>query len=712
MSKRLASQLALVAGLTLIYVAAGRLGLRLAFVNASATAVWPPTGIALAAFVVLGYRIWPAILLGAFLVNVTTSGDVATSVAIAVGNTLEGLVGAYLVNRLAHGRHVFERARDIFVYVLLACIISTTISATVGVTSLTLSGLAAWADYGPIWLTWWLGDAVGAILVAPVLVLWTMNPRVRWNRRHGVEAILLCLSALLVATMVFGGLSHLGTQHYPLEFLILPIIVWAAFRFDQRAAATLALGLSGIAIWGTLTGFGPFARESPAEALLLLQAFMGIIAITGLGLAAVVAERQQVEAALRRSRDDFEVQVEQRTAELRAANAELAQAARLKDEFMANMSHELRTPLTSILGLAELLREEIYGGLNRKQDEALQRITESGQHLLEMINGILDLGKIEAGQMELYFEPVEIVAIAQTSVHLLSQSAKQKGVRVVTSFDHTVQLLHADARSLKQILVNLLANAVKFTPAGGQVGLDIVGDTAQGIVSCSVWDTGIGIAEEDLARIFEPFVQLDGRLARAYGGTGLGLALVARMVDLNGGSIAVTSRMGHGSRFTVALPWNQAAAAPASQKDTPAPAGVAVSAPASLIRQPLVLVAEDNPINLIAVTDCLIAKGYRVVVAHDGAEAVIQAHAARPNMIVMDIQMPKMDGLEAIRRIRADATLMAVPIIALTALVMPGDRERCLAAGAHVYLSKPVRLGELVTTIQAHYAAGTPHLDP
>jgi CheY-like chemotaxis protein len=286
----------------------------------------------------------------------------------------------------------------------------------------------------------------------------------------------------------------------------------------------------------------------------------------------------------------------------------------------------------------------------------------------------------------------------------LSHSAKQKELQVVTSFDHTVQQLHADARCLKQILVNLLANAVKFTPAGGQVGLDIVGDTAQGIVSCTVWDTGIGIAEDDLTRIFQPFVQLDGRLTREYGGTGLGLALVARMVDLHGGSIAVTSRVGQGSRFTIALPWHQPAVAPAPHENIPAPTGAAAGAAASAAQQPLVLVAEDNPANLIAVTDYLIAKGYRVVVAHDGAEAVTQAHEARPDMIFMDIQMPNMDGLEAIRRIRADATLVAVPIIALTALVMPGDRERCLAAGANGYLSKPVRLGELVTTIETHYA--------
>src|SRR5262245_16971754 len=349
MSKRLVSQLALLASLMLIYIAAGKLGLRLAFVNASATAVWPPTGIALAAFVVLGYRIWPAILLGAFLVNVTTSGVVATSIAIAVGNTLEGIVGGYLVNRFAHGRHVFEHARDIFTYVLLACIVSTTVSATVGVTSLTLSGLAAWANYGPIWLTWWLGDAVGALMVAPVLMLWAMNPRVPWNRNRSLEVVLLCLSALFVALIVFGGLFRLGIEHYPLEFLMLPLIVWAAFRFGQRGAASLALGLSGIAIWGTLAGFGPFAQESAHEALLLLQAFMGTIALTGLGVAAVVAERQQAKEAAERAAE--------RTLRLQQVTAALSEA-RTPDQVAQVILREGRAAIGAAAGAVFGLTED------------------------------------------------------------------------------------------------------------------------------------------------------------------------------------------------------------------------------------------------------------------------------------------------------------------------------------------------------------------
>src|SRR4029079_3852847 len=184
--RRLFANLVLPAILAVVYFGAAKLGLALAIVNVSATAVWPPTGIALAALLVLGKRVWPGILLGAFLANATTAGSVTTSLAIALGNTLEALIGAHLINRFARGRRVFERTRDIFTFVILAAIMSTAVSATVGVSILCLGGLADWANYGPIWLTWWLGDAVGALVVTAPLVLWSMHPRVRWSLKQAL----------------------------------------------------------------------------------------------------------------------------------------------------------------------------------------------------------------------------------------------------------------------------------------------------------------------------------------------------------------------------------------------------------------------------------------------------------------------------------------------------------------------------------------------
>src|SRR5216117_951605 len=286
--------------LTGVYVLAGKFGLSLAFVHASASAVWPPTGIALAATLLLGYRVWPALFLGAFLVNVTTAGSVWTSLGIAGGNTLEGLLGAFLVQRFANGRRVFNRARDIFAFAALAGLLSTAVSATIGVTSLSLGGYASWERFGAIWLTWWLGDVAGALVVAPVLVLWGTDRTVRLTRAAALELALLLGSVVVVGGAVFGGVGSAWARDYPVEFLCIPLLILAAFRFGPRDAATCVVLLSAIATWGTSRGAGPFVWNTPNESLLLLQTFMGTMAMVTLPLAAVVAERGHAEAALAR----------------------------------------------------------------------------------------------------------------------------------------------------------------------------------------------------------------------------------------------------------------------------------------------------------------------------------------------------------------------------------------------------------------------------
>ena len=293
-----------VLGLAAIYLLAGKLGLLLAFVHASATAVWPPTGIALAAFLLLGYRVWPGIFLGAFLVNLTTAGSVATTLGIATGNTLEGLAGAYLVNRFAHGAHAFDRPQDVFKFAALAALASTTASPFFGVTSLALGGYADWAEYGRIWLTWWMGDAGGALIVAPVLLLWGQDPRVHWSLAQVKEVGLVLATLVLVGLAVFGGVLPNAIETYSSALLCIPVLVWTAFRFGPRETATAMLLLAGIAIWGTLSGFGPFARENQNESLLLLQSFMGVIPVMTLAVAAGVVEQRRAEAARTREEAD------------------------------------------------------------------------------------------------------------------------------------------------------------------------------------------------------------------------------------------------------------------------------------------------------------------------------------------------------------------------------------------------------------------------
>ena len=251
--------------LAAVYFLAGKLGLSMAFVHPSSTAVWPATGIALAAFLILGYRVWPGIFVGAFLVNITTAGSVLTSLGVATGNTLEGLVGAYLVLRFANGRRAFDRASDTFRFAALV-LASTTIAATIGVTSLSLGGYAAWAQYREIWLTWWLGDAVGGMLVAPLLILWISDFRLRFKWREYAELLALLVGLVLTAQIVFTGLFLRVPRNFPLEYLCIPFLIWAAIRFGQREAATATAVLSGIAIAGTHARVGVF-RDRFAQRL-------------------------------------------------------------------------------------------------------------------------------------------------------------------------------------------------------------------------------------------------------------------------------------------------------------------------------------------------------------------------------------------------------------------------------------------------------------
>lgn len=541
-------------------------------------------------------------------------------------------------------------------------------------------------------------------------------------------------------------------------------------------------------------------------------------------------ERRQAQEELTHERNSLARRVAERTADLSRANQELARAVRAKDDFLTNMSHELRTPLNAILALSEGLIEQVRGPLNERQMRSIHNIETSGRHLLSLINDILDLSKVEAGQMELQREIVVIQDICEASLLFIKEQASKKQLRVGFTLNDEHSSVMADPKRLKQILVNLLSNAVKFTPAGGSVELAVDADPDAGLIRFVVRDTGIGITPEGMARLFQPFIQLDSGLSRQHEGTGLGLALVRRLAEMHGGSVSVESEPDHGSCFTVVLPYTPhraASVAPSAEvletnahaafhaaliiedsesageqlaryleelniravvhsragdaleraaairpdiifldlqmpdqsgwdvlarlKADPilhaipviivsvvddrkhgAEAGAAgylvkpISrelvrralaavvalpnelavtgsiAPQSVAASPAprILMAEDNEVNIIAVGDYLQDRGYQVVIARNGREALLLAEETKPDLILMDIQMPEIDGLEVIRRLRATVAFVTVPIIALTALAMPGDRERCLAAGASAYVTKPVSPRGLVQTIE------------
>ena len=393
---------------------------------------------------------------------------------------------------------------------------------------------------------------------------------------------------------------------------------------------------------------------------------------------------------------------------LRNINKELEHALRVKDEFLANMSHELRTPLNGILGFSEILLSNDFGALSERQKKYVASIESSGKHLLGLINDLLDLAKIEAGKLELLPENVIISELCQSSLMFVKQMALKKNIQLAFKQDIDTPFLIGDQRRLKQILVNLLSNAVKFTPENGKVTLRVFADTQNNGFNFSVEDTGIGISAEDLKRLFTPFTQVDTSLTRQNEGTGLGLALVQKLAELHGGGVTVKSEVGRGSMFTLCIPGIHTTGFDAKNADQNMDENIVETTQSKTTHKGKILLAEDIESNIEIFRDYLVFQGYELFYAMNGQEALDQAKQVLPDLILMDIQMPVMDGLEAIRRLRTDPRFATVPIIALTALAMAGDRERCLEAGATEYVSKPVNLKKLTKMIQVLLEAKRP----
>jgi signal transduction histidine kinase/CheY-like chemotaxis protein len=662
-----------------VYFLAGKLGLSLAFVNASATAVWPPTGLAIAALLLFGAQLWPAILIGALAVNLTTSGHLPSSVGIAIGNTLEAVFATYLVQRWARGRNAFERPQDVLRFALFAAIVAPLVSATIGVASLGSSGLARWSDFGPIWLTWWLGDASGALLVAPAVVLWVTN-RVALPPERLAEATLVGVGAVATALLIFAGLQPASVQHLPVAFLTFPVLVWAAFRFGPRGAATVTLAIGGIAVWGTLHGFGPYALGSPNESLLVLQTFMAVAAVTSLVLGAAVLDQRRAETRL--------LAIEQQS----RRSAE--EGTRLREEFLSVATHELRTPVAAVSGYAQLAERALAAGRDDRLGDAVGSIVRQSRRLAALITQLLDASHVQAGRFEIDPHLTDVSAIAVWAVdaaRMGDDGRHQWDVRIDRG-------IHAEVDPLRweQLLMNLLDNAIKYSPARRSITVTLT-DARRGWLSLGVADEGKGIKPDRIAHIFERFYRAHDD--PALSGLGLGLYIAREIAERHGGQIEVSSVEGQGTEFTVTLPTR--AAVPV-EDSPPVPDAEPTSVSQSHRR---VLVIDDEADVRMLVETVLRDSGQVVTSAENGEEALALAAREPPDLILLDKLMPVMDGTAFAKAYRA-AVAHPAPIVAFCA---SRDAEAWASSiGAVAHVGKPFDLSELDRTVRRELdAAGS-----
>jgi PAS domain S-box-containing protein len=659
-----------------VYFVGAEVGLSLASLHQNVTPVWPPTGIAIASVLIFGPRVLPGIFIGALAANLATSLPIPFTVGIATGNTLEALTAWFLLRRSKHWRNSFDSVGEVLTFIVYAAVLATLVSATIGSLSVWLGDPTQAERFVPLWLTWWMGDGFGALIFTPLIISWSSSRLI--NSEDMPEIASLFVLLVIMVLIVFGGWFPGPVKTYPLAYLCLPCLLWAALRFDQRIVTSGIVLITAVAVWGARQGYGPFIQPSRNVTLLLLVSFVGTSSLMTLLVAAVTSERRRAEAekwklgselAVHRRRvedivqhvpgvvweawgkpdaenqridfvsshvekllgysaeewlstpnfwlsivhpddkeraaaeaaaifasgkggtsrfrwlhkDGREVWVESQSIVVSAENgpagmrgvtmditaavkaeierAELLEresharlqaeeASRLKEEFLATVSHELRTPLNAVVGWSRLLRS---GQLdNEGATHAVEVIERNAAAQRQIIEDLLDVSRIITGKLRINTQPVDLLLIIHAAIDAVRPAAEAKEIRISTHIEAPDPIVRADSERLQQVLWNLFANAVKFTPSSGKV--DVYLEQHGSLAEIRIEDSGPGVPAEFLPRIFERFSQADGSSTRKHGGLGLGLAIVRHLVELHGGTVSAANSEEGGAVLTVRLP--------------------------------------------------------------------------------------------------------------------------------------------------------------
>jgi len=801
-----ASQISLLAAL---YFVVAKLSLLTAIPPGYATSVWPPSGIALAAILLCGPRVWPGVWIGAALVNLTVQSSVVAAVMIGTGNVIEALVGAALIKRQIGVPRRFQRGEDVFKFVALAAGAST-IAATIGTLAVATVAGPSGVRIAAIWWTWWQGDTTGMIVITPLILVWTIAPAIGWTARRKREVIGFAFVLLLVGYVALG--SDLVSRNVsPLLLLLtLPLVNWAALRFDQREVVVTIAILCAMAVAFTVAGRGPLASDSVDASLLQLLIFISVVAMTGLSISAVASERRRAMDALRESNDELERRVLEQTWELRRSEEtfrllvegiqdyaifmldqdgkivswnkgaeringysageiighhisrlypadeversspqqklalakaqgrcedegwrlrkdgtrfwanvvitalydhagdfrgfakvtrdmtelrrieSLEQRERQTNEFLAMLGHELRNPLAPIRNALSLLGMQSADDSTRAWSR--QVIDRQVTQLTRLVDDLLDVARITSGKIDLKKEHVELNAAVLRAVDSCQSVAwaRQQILDVQTSKEQL--LVDGDLTRLSQIVINLLNNAIKYTPDGGRIVVRVARDGDWAVLR--VKDTGTGIPAELLPKVFDLFVQGERSLARTEGGLGIGLTIVRKLVALHGGTVSASSDgPGKGSEFIVLLP-------ALSQKLLSSESPMAWQ-PSNARTKRRVLIVDDNRDLAETAAALLSASGHDVRTAYDGMSAVATASEYHPDVVLLDIGLPGMSGYEVASRLRASDQRHSMLIVAVTGYGQDADRERAREAGFDRHVVKPLNPSTLETIVES-----------
>jgi signal transduction histidine kinase/CheY-like chemotaxis protein len=672
----------------LVYFVFAKIGLVLASIHPSASPIWPPTGLALAAVMLWGFRVWPAIFAGAWLANATTAGSVSTSAAIALGNTLESVVGGYLIRRWSGGIGTFDNPAGVAKFALIVLLVATPISATIGVGSLSLAGYADGTRIASTWLTWWLGDLAGALVVTPVIVLWAQSAARFPPPQELRETAAVLIAAVAVGLLAFSPLIDQTPARDPLGFLAVIPLMWAALRCGQRDTATVALVLSGFALWGAMSGEGPFVRSNLNDSLLVLIMYMISTTVPTLALSANSAVHKRTERSLREVHARLDRTVQERTSALQETREALHQAQKMEalGQLTGGIAHDFNNILTVIINsIASARTSDQDAKTGRRLDRALQAARNGASLVKQML--------VFARRHPLQVQAADINEIVISALAMFTRS-RPESIEIYIDLAPDLRWATADVTQVQTAILNLAVNARDAMPSGGRLtvatrnlprGAQLRADLPPGEYVCiAVTDTGEGMSSDVLARALEPFFT-----TKDIGkGTGLGLSMVYSTMRQMGGDIEIDSRQGEGTTVRLIFP---VAAQPGADAAIESEGASTIPWPRSGAFT--ILYVEDDVLVGLATRDLLEEAGYSIYRVSDAARAleVLEEHP-EIDLMVTDIGLPGMDGHELAaeaRRRRPD----------LRILFLSGyDRSHAVGEAPNPgteYLGKPYRDSDL-----------------